>query len=202
MKHALLVVALTVCLTGATSSAARADSVYWDFGATPTPTQVTGGNGAIGFSSEPMHGPKSIFGDTSVTFSSLTNLSTAPGTNPDTFSSSQGFWSIAITLQDGSTGTTGQLTISGQIQGYFSLNNAVLTNTFNNPGPITQRVGNTLFTLSDFTFTPVGPGTATQSTGAIGAYVQATGVPEPSALLLVGIGLGVLGTTSWRKRRR
>jgi hypothetical protein len=197
------VAAFALLLLG--SVPARADLINWSFSWDRSVPAVLAGTGGVSLTGETI---TSAVGDSDVVASNLRVFSTAPPKSPDTFGPNDGHYAVTITLTDAATGTSGSLTFTGQLQGTFSSDSAGVSNTFT--GLTTQKItlGNTLFTVTMTGYTAPGPPTATKA-GSIGAFVHVESaqgeeqhLPEPSTMLLAGLGAGVAGLAGWRKRRR
>jgi hypothetical protein len=144
----------------------------------------------------------------------VTNLSTFAPTsvlsaNQDTLTNSPYSIQMKLFTSAGGNTTAQTITFHGTLSGYFSQDGALITNTWSDP---TQSV-----TMGGYTFTVAldsysGPGDPTDpQSGSINALVTVSGgnitpvnsnTPEPSTMLLSGLGLTFLGGAAWRKRRR
>jgi hypothetical protein len=105
------------------------------------------------------------------------------------------------------SGQSGTLTFNGTLGGFFSSENAGITNSWSNPLQ-SLTLGNYTFTVQLNSFTAPGvPGeNAKGSFNAIVTVSNAIGTgsvpsPEPSTMLLSSLGLTFLGGAAWRKRR-
>jgi hypothetical protein len=72
------------------------------------------------------------------------------------------------------------------------------TNVFDVNNTLTKQIGQELYTLSPFTYVPPGA----TNPGAFGVHVTARLVPEPSTVMLLGLGLLALATPAYRRLRR
>lgn len=172
--------------------------------------------------------PMAIYADDAVSFVQLTNepTGTAVGTsdivatNIKVFSAapvgspaqlgSGGAYSLTLVISalDNGTPYSASLTFTGKLGGSFSQGAANVTNTFTSATTDFVDLGNYTFTVTIGNYTPPGPPSATNQ-GSISAHVtvsSATGggidSPEPSTMLLSGLGLTFLGGAAWRKRRQ
>jgi hypothetical protein len=126
-----------------------------------------------------------------------------------------GAWSVALVLSTtDSTGVhTGTLSFTGKLNGTFSSQNANIANMFGTTSPKTLTLGSVVFTVALTSYTPPGPPDQANA-GSISAHVTVSNAvgpppppppqntPEPSTLLLSGLGLTFLGGAAWRKRRQ
>ena len=173
------------------------------------------GTGGVSFTNEPA---KAVTGSSDIVASNLRAFSSADPTTPDKLSTN-GAYSFALVLTDKASGQSAQLTFTGKLGGTFSAGNSNVTNQFTgqtvmvNGQPV---VGQTV-TLGKYNYTitfpsnyysPPGPPLASNA-GSISAHVSITpavpvvgSVPEPSTLVLSGLGLALTGLAGWRKKRR
>jgi hypothetical protein len=182
--------------------------------------------GGVTLSNEPT---KNATGNSVVVMSNLHTFSAAPPSAPDTFGPTTGFWQTTLILTDSASGASATMNFSGKFTGKFSGGTVVggvlqggNANIGNIMDPQTQSIqlGNFVYTVSLLIpdpitgqlvsgYTPPGPPGATNG-GSIAAYVtvnQADGghvasVPEPSTMLLAGLGLSFGSLAAWRKRRQ
>ncbi len=173
------------------------------------------GTGGISFTNEPQ---KDVTGNSDIVASNLKVFSSADPTSPDHLTTN-GAYSFALVLTDKASGQVAQLTFTGKLSGTFSAGNSNVGNQFTGPTVTVNGqpvVGQTV-TLGQWTYTvtfpsnyysPPGPPLASNS-GSISAHVSITPagihpatVPEPSTLVLSGLGLALVGASRWRKRRQ
>ena len=100
---------------------------------------------------------------------------------------------------------TGSLTFHGKLDGTLSAESTNLFNTFGPDKKQSVRLGAYNFEVELIAYTPPGPPDQSNA-GSIAAHVTVTTitpaqVPEPSTMLLSGLGLTFLGGAAWRKRR-
>jgi hypothetical protein len=195
----LAALAVALCLVGA--GQARADFTPWDYNWTPSASAVqsdTPGQASILFSNEP---GGSGLGTTSIVAANLKTSSSADPSTPGTFTNAP--YSLSLAILDKASGKAGNLTFSGTLNGTVSSGSALISNTYTSPETQSVQVGNHMYTVKIGPFAPPGPPSATIS-GSIGslATVTVADAPEPSTLMLSGLGLGVLGAGWWYKRHR
>jgi hypothetical protein len=198
-------------------AAARADFINWGYNWTHTPAVVaadTGGTGGITLTN---HQGGTGSGNSDVVASEITTFSSASVNAPDHFTNKN--YSLIVDLTDSASNKSGMLTFTGSLNGTLSLTSANIKNTF--IGPLTQHLdlGGNLYTVTIGPYAAPGIPDSTQ-TGSISAHVSVqpegpTGggsggpvpppsrqTPEPSTLLLAGLGLSALGMAGWRHRAR
>jgi hypothetical protein len=195
----------------ALASPLRADPVDWSFSWSATNStifSVKHPDGSITLGGEPM---QQAFGNTNVVASDVTVKSNANPLHPIVLSSKDGMYQLNLTIKDKPSGQKGTLSFTGQLQGNFSAHSANLTNTFFSPMMQTLSLGGDTFTVTLGSFVPPGPPGGDKSAGSFGAYVSVKTAggnptpssvsPEPSSLLLCGLGAFGFAAAGWRKRR-
>ena len=188
-------------------AAAHAEPI-WSYTWSSSPGVVTSNDGTLGKvtllpgSGGPITG--NAFGQNFLLASSLE--ASAGTTSTATFTNRT--YGLAIHLTDLASKTSHDLSFAGALSGTLGKVNS-LTNAFT--GPTTQSYkfadGN-LYTVSIGLFKPPAPGTP----GQIGANVLVTGsgtvtppvnnVPEPTSLVLAGLGISAVGVRYWRRKTR
>jgi hypothetical protein len=203
---AFLCGAAAVLLLG--PAGARADFANWSYNWNPTPPSgdymATTGVGKFNLSNEPAG---SATGNSDIVASNVKVYSTENPKKPAVFTNVA--YSLTLFLLDEGSGKSGTLTFTGALSGTVSMKSSKLTNVFT--GLVKQSIllGSHVYTVTMNAYSPPGPPTASKL-GSIGASVTvegrdggppSNGTPEPSTMVLAGLGLSFLGAASWRKRR-
>jgi hypothetical protein len=208
----LLAPAVAVVLLAGTPVRAdptASDLVQWSYSWTNNTTAGSisadsPGTGGVSLTGE---STKDATGSTSVVATNLRTFSTATASNSDQLSSN-GSYSLTITITDKASGQTGTLTFSGKLSGSFTKDSTNISNAFSGQTTESIVLGGNTYTVTMVSYTAPGPSTA-QDSGSIGAFVtvsagggvQHESAPEPSTLLLSCVGLALAGGAAWRKRR-
>jgi hypothetical protein len=201
--------------------AARADLITWGFNWSGSPTTVGGDPGATGgiflLDPQPGHGSGSMhLGGTQ-----LEVFSSAPAGTLDHFTNRP--YTETLTLTDDASHQSGTLAFTGLFNGSLTPSQANITNTFTGKTTQTLLLGEHLYTVHLDQYIPPTPSTA----GSLGAdiTVRATDpggagggsnggggggggsggdhhAPEPSSLILAGMGLASCGVAYWKRTRR
>lgn len=196
----------------AIGTAARAtpippDSVAWNYNFNPgAPAVKADGNPSAGvtFTNEPT---KTAVGSSDIVATNLRVFSSATAASPDKLTTNGNYsLTLQLTLNDNGTPVTKSLTFTGKLSGKFSAENAIIKNVFGPNSTQVATLGSYSFTVQLMAYTPPGPPDQSNA-GSISAHVTVsrivpTGVPEPSTMLLSGLGLSLLGGGAWRKRRQ
>jgi hypothetical protein len=194
--------------TSARAGLVPVNQVQWSYNFTPAANAVfadTNPSADVAFTNETT---KSVIGNSVVDLTNLRVSSTADPNHPDLLNHN-GSYSISMVLGTSANGSpmSGTLTFKGKLSGNFSSASSNVTNKFD-PLLSTQTLtlGAYTFTVTLLPFTPPGP-PGSSNAGSIAAFVSLSGgphitsVPEPSSMLLSGLGLTFLGGAAWRKRR-
>ena len=218
MKRSTLLFASALAVLIALGGSVRADLIAWTYSWQRDPVSIAAdgaGTGGVSLTNEA--NAKDAAGNSDIVATNLRVFSTASASTPDQLVTN-GAYTLSLTLIDGTspTGPSGTVTFTGKLSGTFSANNSNITNVFNSPTAQSVVLGNTTTGFNTYTVTigpysPPGPPSASNA-GSIAAFVAVTpgtggggvgvqDVPEPSTMLLAGLGLSFLGGAAWRKRR-
>jgi hypothetical protein len=180
--------------------------VQWSYNFSPSASAVyadTNPSAGVSFTNEPT---KSAVGDSDVVVTNLRVFSTANPNTPDVLSKN-GAYSVTLTLGTSANGNpqSTTLTFTGKLTGSFSSESANVGNLFGPHSSQSVTFGAYMFTVALIAYTPPGPPDQVNS-GSISAHVSISAIhtastPEPSSMLLTGLGLTFLGGAAWRKRR-
>jgi hypothetical protein len=210
MKRSILLFTSAIALLVALGGSARADLIAWTYNWDRDPVSIPAdsGTGGISLTNEVA---KAATGNSDVVATNLRVFSTAPATAPDTLVNGGGY-TLSLTLTDSASGAASTMTFTGKLSGTFSSANANIINTFTSPTTETVVLGGNTYNVTVGPYSPPGPPTASNA-GSISAHVAVVpgdngggggiqDVPEPSTMLLAGLGLSFLGGAAWRKRRQ
>ncbi len=198
---------LLVAGVSAQASPIPPDQLTWNYNFSPASPAVYAHNNpsaGVTFTNEPT---KSATGSSDVVVTNLRVFSAATAINPDKLMGSEGHYSIALTLSATDTKLhTGTLTFNGNLTGSFSSQSANVANAFTGSTTQTLNLGIYQFTVTLIAYTPPGPPDQSNA-GSISAHVTVTEpgikkVPEPTTLILSGLGVTFLGGAAWRRRRK
>lgn len=210
MKRMLLaaLAAVAFSLYGAAPAHAlpAPQDVNWTYNWSPgAPSVFADSNPGAGvsFTNEPTG---SATGDSDIVATNMRVFSTSLAASPDILSAN-GNYSLTLQLATTAGGplASGSLTFTGKLSGKFSSESASVANAFGPLATQTLMLGQYNFTVTLIAYTPPGPPSQANA-GSIAAHVTVsaitpTQVPEPSTLMLCGLGVSALGGAAWRKRR-
>jgi hypothetical protein len=203
MKHLRLLLAALVVL--ALAMPVRADFISWSFTSSPTPSLPADspGTGSVAFTGA----SGAPTGPSAIVVAQLKNMSTS--TNVDNLVTGGGY-QIDVSLTDTASGQSATLTFLGKLTGTLSSGGTNLSNAFLS-GTEKVTLGGNLYAVTLDHYLPPGP--AGTLPGAIGATVTINGQspggnptpssinPEPSSLLLCGLGAVGCALARWKRRR-
>jgi len=204
-------VALALVLLGTTGLRATPlppAQVSWSYNFAPSaPALFADSNPGAGvtLTNEPS---RNAVGDSDIVATNIRVFSAAVAASPDTITGANGNYGLALNLTtvEDAIPHSGTLTFSGTVSGTFSSENAGLANAYSTASQ-TLTLGSYNFTVALIAYTPPGPPDQANA-GSIAAHVTISAVtpaekfPEPSSMLLSGLGLTFLGGAAWRKRRK
>jgi hypothetical protein len=212
MKRFLAASVAAMALVFCASAPARAglvppSQVQWSYNWSPgslTMPADGGTGGSVSFTNEPT---KSATGESDTVATNLRVSSTALPSSPEHISANGGY-TLTLVLGTSANGSlmTGSLTFDGHLTGPFSSESSYIKNVFGPNATQSLTLGAYTFTVTLNAYTPPGPPNQLNS-GSMSAHVTISelspaGVPEPSTMLLSGLGFTFLGGAAWRKRRQ
>jgi hypothetical protein len=166
----------TLALLFLTAGAARADMIGWSYDWSRSPLSVSAdgtGTGSVDLAVNP---GGAITGNSTISVVNLSTSSAATNATPDTFTAKP--YALTLSLTDGPSQASGQLTFAGHLDGTLTATNAAIKNTFDGPTTQTLKLGNDTFTVSIGPYTAPGAPNASL-TGGISAFVTVNGAPIP-----------------------
>jgi hypothetical protein len=195
----LYAAAIALCLFA--GGQARADLINWSYNWTPSATQINADTPSQGFITLSPSAGGTTTGDSFIVATNIQTVSNASPSTPATFTNAP--YSLTLTITDGDSNQTGNLTFNGQFNGVLSNKSAIIMNDFLGQTTQSATIGNHLYTVKVGPFAPPGPPTA-QNPGSISALASVTvsDVPEPSTLLLSGMCMSLCGAGWWWRRGR
>jgi len=214
----LLTGAVAALLLG--SSSARADNLPWRYNWTPstlTVNSTTSATTKLRLTNEPLDAdgnPLSnvtVSGNSDIVATAISVESDAPSGFPDEWKTSDNLV-LKLKITDGTSNQTASFLFTGHFNSLpgepstASAENSNVKFTLLSPTSYTQVLGNAEYTISYNSYTPPPPVGAANK-GAISFHVSVRGVeiqkaPEPTSMLLAGIGASFMGLGALRKRRR
>jgi hypothetical protein len=204
MKPLTVLLMATALLLTAGEGTTSAGLISFTYNTVPNVSVISAdlpGTGGITLTNEPGY---HVTGATKTILTNLGTFSSTPASNPDRITSQE--YSISLNLYDEASRTAGTLTFTGAFDGTISAKDAQITNSFLAPTTQSLLLGENLYTVTLSSFTPPGPPNAKES-GSIAAQISVAAqgsedepreaspvnhVPEPSSLVLMGLGAVIL----------
>jgi hypothetical protein len=207
--------AAALLLAGAAHAAPPTWSYNWTPSATTIHTDDSPSTSYLKLTDQLVNNTAQTF-STDITATNITVVSDAPAGFPDEFIT-KGDVSFNLKIFDGVS--VGNFNFSGTFNTQDALNpstvaigdaNVKFTN--KTPGSLTQQIGAHEYTVSFVSYTPPPPqGTKDSNgnpvSGAVAYHVTVRDLniqkaPEPSSMILAGLGASFMGLGAWRKRRQ
>jgi hypothetical protein len=182
---------------------ARADWIAWTYSWSNSPgyvlADIPAGGGRISLSDV---ATQTAVGDSDIVATNIRTFSSAPSTNPDTFTAKA--YSLNLTLTDSASNQSAQLIFAGVFNGTLTATSANITNTFTSASTQTVVLGDNRYTVTLNAYTPPGP-MGSSAAGSIGAHatvlVQSIlSAPEPASLAIAGAAAPLLAFALRRRR--
>jgi hypothetical protein len=197
-----------VVLLAAAASQVRADYLNWTYTSSPNvagvsvaSTSPTGG-AAVTLTdfSTAQAGAKSI-----PVIAYVTSTSSTTGINFGPSVNSPSAYNLAVTITDGKTHDSGTLNFTGSLAGALSATSSSVVNTLTPVTSNTLTLDGYKYTITIPSVTLAAPTSPQQDIMATVSVVPNTpignGTPEPTSLLLGGLGFSCFGLRCWWKRR-
>lgn len=206
-RSTTLLFAAAVAVAALLGSPVRADSWYYQTFA----TDETGTSNILfsqlptkaGVSGVELIAPSygSASGSREVALTNLRAFAAPAGGSPHVLTDAA--YRLSVTILDVASMTFGTVSLTGVLNGLFTHEAASIANAFTGADSQSIRLGNNIYTVSLANY--IAPGSPLSGlVGAITAFVRVdpAHAPEPSSLLLGGLGCVFVGFASWRKRRK
>jgi hypothetical protein len=180
---------------------ARADFIYNWKPDSPN-VKATSGKGHIHLSDEPA---VTATDSTDVVAANLRTVHA--GSAPDVYHNVA--WGLTVKITDLASHKSGSLHFAGLFNGTVTAGSAHVLNTFTGPSTLSIQLGKNVYTVTLDAYTPPGP-PSSKRMGSLGAFIEVAPaaslgplsvVPEPSTLILAGLGVSGVGASWWRRRR-
>jgi hypothetical protein len=181
---------------------ARAELVTWLYDFDRTPSFLTSGTGGVTLTNEP---GALAAGSSDIVATNIKVLSLAPASHPDILVN--GAYTLNLTLTDTASHASTTLIFHGILSGTFSSASSHILNAFTGATTQAATLGGNFYSVVLNGYSPPGPPTAANS-GSISAHVTVRPgenihhTPEPSTMVMAGMGFGFVGLVSWGRRRR
>ncbi len=200
-----------IALLAIAAGHARADYLNWSYTSTPSvPGVSVGAQSASGGATVQLTDYTNAAGGTSIpiiAYVTSTGLTTPIAFNPQTST-----YALALKITDNATHDTGTLNFNGSIGGNLSATASSLLNMLTSASPSLTLDGH-IYTVNIPSVTLAPPTSPQQNILATVSISNVTGggtgdphgpssTPEPTSLVLGGLGFSLFGIGGWWKRRR
>jgi hypothetical protein len=139
----------------AVGTAGRADPITWTYSWSNSPTSIaadTPGSGYLTLSNE---STQTASGNSDIVVTNIQGHSSAPATQPATFTDKP--YTLGLTLTDQASVTSGNLTFTGELNGVLTAGSSHITNAFTGVTTQSLVLGGNLYVVSVNTYTAPGP---------------------------------------------
>lgn len=193
---------LLTALAALGESRACADMINFSYKWSAEPSAVIpGGTGSVTLAVKPEAMSSAELGSkTAVGIHGADVTTTSSATDiPDSFNTA---FAMKLHLTDSKSGKSGNLTFAGTLDGMLTATTSSLKAEFSQPRTQTIILGNYAYTVTIDPSLVALPSPGSQAPAVINAMVTVASVPEPTSLLLGGMGLIGLATGGWYRRRQ
>ena len=220
MKHLFMRMLFMVAVVAALGeSAARAELIGFSYQWTALPASVSSMGNTVSITPQPKGSGQydTVVAQTQFipSLAITTNAGNSTATFPDpSLGANSAKFELSLSLTDAASGKVGTLLFGGSVTGTLSATTSTATTTFDNPLTQTLLLGSHLYSVSldPFSHVPI-PGatgggfvsagvTASSVNGPPPPPPPVTNTPEPSSLVLGGMGLAGLVARRWSRLKR
>jgi hypothetical protein len=199
MKRASFLVFAASLILLLAAPTVHADFIHWSYDWQASPGAVHAADAEDGSVVFTPVGLTKAGGSTALIAANLKAFSDASVKDPAQFNHAA--YSLTLTIFDTQSDQWGRVTFTGFLSGSLTADTSNIHNTFTGDHTQLLHLGHDLYAVTIDSFTPPGP-PGTDGLGSIGAHVKVTHNPEPSSLILAGLGLPFVGLLLWQRRRR